>query len=292
MNFAFVHLEPILDAFCAIRSEMMSPGQSNDVPASAQPTLFTNFSSFSNTNGRSFIPSGIRCSPIPRLYWLHVGVDVEALQGAYTNFTSSRNDTSLVLLSTQNELNGVDRVTRDGIIQLDVGEQMNCFSNSSRNTFWMGFRLDSLMKPLIAFYVGRTASWTQSTSAVVYDQIMVNIGGGWNIISNRFIAPVTGTYYFSLSLGYEAGNSPNFQILINNTPKLGATAGVGSIMTSGIGIIAKSYMVTMTQDDFLEVRTSNAQSYSDENNFQMTLGGFLYSPRQCSMVNFFYVIYN
>ena len=281
-----MHVEPILDAFYAIRSNITSPAQSNDVLASSKLILFTNFSSFSNTNGSGFTPSGIRCSPIPRLYWLHVGVDVGRFQVS-SNFTSSRNGTSLVILSTQNELSGMDRVTRDGIIQLDVGEQMNCFSNSSLDNFWSGFRLDSLMNPLVAFYVGRTTSWSTSGTAVVYDRIMVNVGNGWNSTYNRFIAPLDGSYYFSWSFGYEAGNSPTMQIFINGTSKLSATAGVGSAITTGIGIAAKSYVVTMAKYDYLEVRSGNVPLYSDESNFQITLGGFLYSPVKGSWVNFF-----
>ena len=267
---------------------MTSLARSNDQSSSAQPISFTSFSSFSNTNGSGFVPSGIRCSPISRLYWLHVGVDVGPLQGVNTSLSSSRNGTGLVILSTLSELNGMDRVTRDGIIQLDVGEQMNCFSNSSLSTFWSGFRLDSLMKPLVAFYVGRTTSWATSNTAVVYDRIMVNMGNGWNSVSNRFIAPFTGTYYFSLSFGYEAGSSPNFQVVINGALKLYAIVGVGNAITNGIGIAAKSYMVTMAKDDYLEVRTGSVKSYSDEINLQMTLGGFLYSPVKESLVNLFY----
>ena len=282
----FSYLEPILDAFCAIKPEMTSPVQSND---KSQPVLFSNFSSFSNTNGSVFTPSGIRCSPIPRLYWLHVGADIGFLQGVNTNFVSSRNSTSLVLLTTQNELNGTDRVTRDGIIQLEAGEQMNCFSNSSLNTFWSGFRLDSLMKPLIAFYVGRTTPWTTFNTAVMYDRIFFNVGNGWNSTSNRFIAPRNGTYYFSLSFGYKPGSSPNFQIFINVTSKLFSAIGVSSTMTTGIGIAAKSYMITMARYDRLEVRTGGGPLYSDANNFQMALVGFLYSPVEGSLVNSLYV---
>ena len=142
------------------------------------------------------------------------------------------------------------------------------------------------MKPLVAFYVGRTTSWSTPSTAVGYDRIFFNMGNGWNSTSNRFIAPRNGTYYFSLSFGYKPGNLPNFQILLNGTMKLSLNVGVVKGITTGIGIVAKSYMVSMGRYDYLEVRTG-AQFYSDGTNFQITLGGFLYSPVHDSMASFY-----
>ena len=180
-------------------------------------------------------------------------------------------------------------MSRDGLISLDVGEEMAFFTNTSFNTFWSGFRIDSLMKPLIAFYVARTKSMVTSTSLVDFDKLLVNVGKGWDKTTNRFIAPNNGTYYFCLSFGYEAGKFVTFQLSVNGVPKLTATVASDKTIKDGISIAAKSYMMVLKEHDYIEVSSLDDPLYSDEKSLQTAFGGFLYTPVSGSTVNKLYL---
>ena len=288
MNTIFIPIEPVLDAFDAVRLE------SNTSPIPSLSTLydtvpkkiyFSKYSTFSTTDRSSFVSSGISCSPTPRLYWLHIAIDIPSYQKAYIYVSSTINDTSLTILSTQNYLNDTDRISRDGLINLDDGEEVTFFSNNSFNTLWSGFRLDSLMKPLIAFYVARTKSWATTGSAVIFDQLLINVGSGWDKTSNRFIVPNNGTYYFCLSFGYEAGKTITFQLLLNGNIKLATVVTADTTIKDGVSIAAKSYMAKLKELDYVEINSLTDPSYSDEKNLQIAFGGFLYSPLGGTMVN-------
>jgi hypothetical protein len=65
---------------------------------------------------------------------------------------------------------------------------------------WSAFKLDEFMSPLVAFNVYQDATITTPSSQsqpVPFNNVVVNEGGGWNVTSYKFVAPVSGIYVFS-----------------------------------------------------------------------------------------------
>jgi hypothetical protein len=65
---------------------------------------------------------------------------------------------------------------------------------------WSAFKLDEFMSPLVAFNVYQDSTITTPSSQsqpVPFNNVVVNEGGGWNVTSYTFVAPVSGIYVFS-----------------------------------------------------------------------------------------------
>ncbi len=65
---------------------------------------------------------------------------------------------------------------------------------------WSAFKLNEFMSPLVAFNVYQNSTITTPSSQsqpVPFNNVVVNEGGGWNVTSYTFNAPVAGIYVFS-----------------------------------------------------------------------------------------------
>ena len=49
----------------------------------------------------------------------------------------------------------------------------------------------------VAFYVRKIGTQTTSPSTVVFEEVVTNLGGFWNIVTHTFVVPVKGFHSFS-----------------------------------------------------------------------------------------------
>ena len=80
---------------------------------------------------------------------------------------------------------------------LSVSNKQPLLSSSNLETAWLGFRLDNLFYPLVAFGVQRTQNINVS-GTINFDRVLANEGNGYNSSTGFFIVPVSGIYFLSI----------------------------------------------------------------------------------------------
>ena len=211
------------DAFFAMgnktaSSDMISPIQFDKVFA-------TSLSSFNkNSSSVSTVKTG--------LYWMHVAIDVPP------NVTCDVYLSSLIInrilsLAKPYPLSGEDTISRDAIIKVQSGVDVIMTSNFTfQRAYWAGFRIDTMMSPLICFYVGRSTSVSTQGQITGFDQVLVNEGHGWNSTLSAFLTPRSGIYLFSFSVGITMFRKAKINLQVNGITVVTSCTGVGSAITT------------------------------------------------------------
>ena len=141
-----------------------------------------------------------------------------------------------------------------GPTYIKLASQMALFSGSYAQTALYSFRLDGRFSPLAAFAVASTSSYNPAAPgpSVIYDQVMVNEGGGWNSSENAFIVPITGVYFISFTISGPATNALlSFQSLtVNDTLLL--TIGIIDDSHNGVEMARGSVMVLLNNKDVVQ----------------------------------------
>lgn len=213
------------------------------------------------------------------LYWITFGAEVPP----YTPANISVCNTAIQIAKTQVNFSSSDIVIRSGVFKLQANTKVAlCSTYPTLQLFWSAFRLDTLFSPLIAFFVARGSPKSGSPSLFQYPQVFVNEGGAWNASVNAFIAPYNGTYFFSISGGVKAPNTPQFQLQVNNVP-IGRQQFGGS-MQAGLDLSTRSVLVQLNASDSVNVYLSGQNVYSDTVSLASSFSGFYYSPVNCYQV--------
>ena len=142
---------------------------------------------------------------------------------------------------------------------------------------WIGFKIDDLMDPLIAFnvYQDQTIMTPSSPLPVPFTNIVLNEGNGWNSSSYKFVVPVTGVYIFSYSTASTAGVPSLFNLVIDNNILYNAE--ISDTAHPGIVSSSRSVPVSVIQGQSVWITGNGKQSYG--NQYQLSsFKGFLYSP--------------
>ena len=138
-------------------------------------------------------------------------------------------------------------------------------------TAWTMFRLDDLIQPLIGFSV-TSGSYMTGPNYIEFDKILVNHGNGWK--RNRFIVPVSGTYFLSLCTFTNGYTKQRMQIDINNNPLVEVTV---SDAEQWSDTFSNTFLKQLSQSD--EVRVYLLSGSIGNNDFDATnFIGFLYEP--------------
>jgi hypothetical protein len=133
----------------------------------------------------------------------------------------------------------------------------------TNEAFWSTFQLDNLMNPLVAFFVASSTPSNNIKPTVSFDTVFVNEGDAWDSRSaQRFVAPVSGIYCFSVSSAFVSQQIMNFQILVNNDRNYDlAQSGGAAVMTSGVDLLASSRLIELSVDDKVSVHRVNGMMH-------------------------------
>ena len=188
----------------------------------------TPFSSFNqNTNSLSTEKTG--------LYWMHMAIDVPPNVSCDAYLSSPIKTLSLV---KSYPLSDKDTMSRDAIIRMQSGVDMTMKSRFQFQTaYWAGFRIDTMMNPFVCFYVGRSTSYNKTGQITDFDQVLVNEGFGWNSTRSAFIAPRSGIYFFSFSVGLSSWQYAVVKLQVNGGTVMTSYSGVASLIPSSGGFI-------------------------------------------------------
>ena len=77
----------------------------------------------------------------------------------------------------------------------------------------------------VSFYVQRTSIYTSTRTIIPYEVTQLNIGGGMNVVTGVFTAPVSGRYYFSFT-AHSLTNGGNYVGLRMNGIDIGMSSSI------------------------------------------------------------------
>ena len=135
------------------------------------------------------------------LFWFHLSAGVPA--HSKTNYRLIGITYPAVVYSSTTVYNK-EQLTVDTLqwvksnTTLSIYNEQSLFSSKNLETAWLGFRLDNLFTPLVAFGVQLTQPFN-FTGSVIFDRVMVNEGNHYNSSNGIFVAPDNGVYFFSLT---------------------------------------------------------------------------------------------
>ena len=151
------------------------------------------------------------------------------------------------------------------------------------DTSILGFRIDNLFCPLIAFEVQTSTNTKLPTdeglATIFFDIVLVNEGQGYQINNSAFVTPVEGTYFFSIS-------APGVALLAINTKTKLLICNCANIQNKGVTVVRGSAMFTLQQNDVIQLKTNAyprlpiVTGVNGITKFQ----GFLYRPRSAIQV--------
>lgn len=141
----------------------------------------------------------------------------------------------------------------------------------------MGFSIDSLMSPLIAFNVYSTTNTLSAAPPFpfVFPNIALNEGNYWNATSSKFKAPRAGVYIFSYSTAATAYSQTSFGFVVNNTVL--NKAYILSTDHPGVDLTGRSVVVKLNANDYVWITGNGKWSYSDGTQLA-AFKSFYYSP--------------
>ena len=216
------------------------------------------------------------------LYWFHFSAGIPTATRASVRLNGA---TNLAGIFKNNTAYTNDQVTFDnlqwvsGLSSLSLSTDYSLYSGQYQQTAWLGFRLDTIMNPLVAFLVARDTppnSQPLPTGTLLnYNRIIVNEGNAWKSLNNSFIAPITGVYIFSYTAPSNASNECKISLYVN------------SVATRWVCLCESSHndveytrvlaVVSLNVCDKVSFRVASNILYSDDH-LLMSAQGFYYQP--------------
>lgn len=123
---------------------------------------------------------------------------------------------------------------------------------------------------------------THQSQVVKYNQVQLNIGGGYHKYRGRFVAPVKGTYVFFFSLEPTPGTKASFFITVNNREMV---EGVSGAIPNEFNMSSNMVIVSLRKGDHVSVMSHHSTSFWKIDPRQRlrfkgnTFSGFLLYPR-------------
>lgn len=118
---------------------------------------------------------------------------------------------------------------------------------------------------------------TASTFTGSYDTVVLNMGNGWNTLLQKFVAPQTGIYYLSYSLGIKGGNQFWATLVVNGGTNY-CDNELDEVTHSGLDLPSRGCLINLFQGDTAQPVPNG--NYADSSYSESSFRGFLYSPVQ------------
>ena len=172
---------------------------------------------------------------------MHVAIDVPPNVNCDA-FLSSLIIIRILSLVKSYPLSDKDTISRDAIIRVQSDVAVTMKSNFQfQGAYWAGFRIDTMMTPLVCFYVGRSTSVNIRGQITGFDQVLVNEGLGWNSTRNAFVTPQSGIYFFTFSGGITSKNYAVINLQVNGNTVMPLYNGVANLIPSSGGCKSNNF---------------------------------------------------
>ena len=216
-----------------------------------------------------------------------MGVSVSN-QGDYIMVLSGQRYAGITKTSTAH--NEVDAIGRDVITPLYAADTVHVSnghrvwgSSSTLDTSVTIFSIsNSMVDELVAFSVARSDSSSGLANPVQFFESLYNVGDHYNDYIHAFIAPSSGVYYFSYSLGLIAGGKANFTLYKDGEPYVNIIR--ESTSHTGTDTIGRSVMMEL--EEFETVHIGNPARYMARSSSlkETSFCGFKYEPKHGNQV--------
>ena len=216
----------------------------------------------------------------------YVAMDAGVLQYKALNFVLMKSNQPFTSCShTYTVSNGGDSTGRDIIMRLNESETLHftsstgLFSNSWVFTNIAIFNIAELMSSdndHVVFSVAMNSMLGGYVNPVTFNQILFNDYSHFNVSTNKFTAPSSGVYFFTLSVGVTGGFPVEFILYVNDVPFTSIIR--ESTARTGTDVIGRSIMMNLNQSDKVHVvNKRNTLVYSSQL-LETSFAGFKYEP--------------
>ena len=214
----------------------------------------------------------------------YVAMDVGVLNGKALNFVLQKSNKPLASCShTYTVSSNTDSTGRDIILTVNESETLHftsstgLFSNSDVYTNIAIFNIAELMSSdnnAGVFSVARNSMLSCDT--VTFNQILFNDNSHFNISTNKFTAPSSGIYFFTLSVGVTGPFPVEFMLYVNDVPFTSIIR--ESTARTGTDVIGRSIMMNLNKSDTVHIGNKrNTLVYSSQL-LETSFAGFKYEP--------------
>ena len=183
-----------------------------------------------------------------------------------------------------------DTIGREIMVDLTAADRIHVssghgtYSSTNYYTSLSIFSVTDAMGPFpVAFSVARDQPVTGFTNPVAFNIVLANEWFYFDTISHRFSVPITGTYYFSFSVGLFERSTADFVLYVNEDPFVNIIR--SSTVHSGTDTIGRSIMMNLNADDTVHIVNNNNQLALSSEALEISFSGFLYSPAHGTKVN-------
>jgi hypothetical protein len=217
----------------------------------------------------------------PGIYWFQLAAGVPANTG--TKVTLNGLTSPVVIYSTATNYPD-DVMVADTIQTVNTSQRLiitnetplKATSDTNMAVSLVGFRLDNIMDTTsqVTFAVQLTYDIRPkhdiADTLIVFDRVLVNVGGGWDVASSSFKTPYEGDYFFSFAAG---SATRELHLTLNGKP----TCTTCSCDDNPISVPARSaIMLHLITTDIITFTTpTNQLTYSISDGL-VKAQGFLY----------------
>ena len=184
-----------------------------------------------------------------------------------------------------------DQLGHDFLIHMFAADTMHISSqyavqsySDQRETSLTVFSLSyGMVDSLVAFSVAREDSLSGSVSPFPFDTQLYLDGLHYDPLSHTFTAPSAGIYFFSFSVGLDAGKTAEFILYKNLEPFAGIVR--RSTSHTGIDSIGRSIMMNLQQGDIVYMVNEAGETARSSSMKETSFSGFKYEPRHRNPVS-------
>ena len=224
----------------------------------------------------------------------YVAMDASVIAGEPLNFVLMKSNQPFATCSHTYTVSGVtDSTGRDIILRINEWETLHFTSSTGLYSNSWGtfiniaiFNIADLMSSdndPVVFSVARNSMLEGNVNLVPFNQILFNHNSHYDVSTNKFTAPSSGIYFFTMSVGVTGGLPVEFMLYVNDVPFTSIIR--ESTARTGTDVIGRSIMMNLNKLDTVHIGNKrNTLVYSSEL-LETSFAGFKYEPVQHNKVS-------
>ena len=217
----------------------------------------------------------------------YVAMDAGVIGGKALNFVLQKSNKPFASCSHTYTVSYLtDSTGRDIILRLNESETLHFTSSTGLYSDSYGtytniaiFNIAEIMSSdndPVVFSVARNSMLRGNINPMTFNQILFNDYSHFNVSTNKFTAPSSGIYFFTLSVGVTGGLPVELMLYVNDVPFTSIIR--ESTARSGTDVIGRSIMMNLNKSDTVHVGNKrNTLVYSSQL-LETGFAGFKYEP--------------
>ena len=221
----------------------------------------------------------------------YVAMDAATLPGNALNFVFIKSNQPFTSCSHTYK-STYDSTGRDIILTVNDSETLHfttstgLYSDHALYTNIAIFNIVELMstdKDPVVFSVARNSMLWGNLNPVTFNQILFNDYSHYDVSTNKFTAPSSGIYFFSISVGVANQVPVEFILYVNDEPFTSIIR--ESTTGTGTDIIGRSIMMNLNESDTIHVGNKDNRLAWSSKQLETSFAGFKYEPARGNKVS-------